>query len=51
MQPAGGLPGAEAWFRQVVSLPIYPRLTDDQVDRVCDAVGDHLARARGSEVA
>jgi dTDP-4-amino-4,6-dideoxygalactose transaminase len=34
--PAGGLPNAERVFDQALSLPLYPLLTDDQVDRVCD---------------
>ena len=36
--PAGGLPNAEEVFEQVVSLPLYPLLTDDQVDRICEIV-------------
>jgi dTDP-4-amino-4,6-dideoxygalactose transaminase len=40
VMPAGGLPGAELIFSQLLSLPLYPRLTGDQVRRVCDAVGD-----------
>ncbi|NUP48352.1 MAG: DegT/DnrJ/EryC1/StrS aminotransferase family protein [Catenulispora sp.] len=43
--PPGGLPNAEAVFEQVVSLPLYPLLTDTQVDRVCAVVGE--ARAAG----
>jgi dTDP-4-amino-4,6-dideoxygalactose transaminase len=38
--PVGGLPGADALFEQLVSLPIYPRLTNDQVDAVCTALAD-----------
>ncbi|MGN6780191.1 MAG: DegT/DnrJ/EryC1/StrS family aminotransferase [Marmoricola sp.] len=36
--PPGGLPGADALFEHELSLPLYPRLTEDQVDRVCDAL-------------
>ncbi len=36
--PAGGLHGAEAIFPQLLSLPLYPRLTHAQVDQVCDAL-------------
>lgn len=34
----GDFPVAEAIYRRSVSLPIYPDLTDDEVDRVCGAV-------------
>ncbi|MGN6131031.1 MAG: DegT/DnrJ/EryC1/StrS family aminotransferase [Nocardioidaceae bacterium] len=44
--PASGLPGADTAARQLVSLPMYPRLTDDQVDRVCDAIAVHLQARR-----
>jgi len=32
--------GADVLFGQLLSLPIYPRLTDDQVDAVCTAIAD-----------
>ncbi|MCH5670794.1 DegT/DnrJ/EryC1/StrS family aminotransferase [Streptomyces gilvus] len=35
VMPPGGLPGADALFPQLLSLPLYPALTDRQVDRVC----------------
>ncbi|KOG29405.1 DegT/DnrJ/EryC1/StrS family aminotransferase [Streptomyces resistomycificus] len=38
--PPGGLPGADALFPQLLSLPLYPHLTERSVDRVCS----HLAR-------
>jgi dTDP-4-amino-4,6-dideoxygalactose transaminase len=38
--PPGGMAGADALFEQLLSLPIYPRLTDDQIDAVCGAVAD-----------
>jgi perosamine synthetase len=31
-------PAAEMAFQQIVSLPLYPALGDDQVDRVCSAI-------------
>jgi len=40
----GSFPNADAAFEQIVSLPMYPDLTDDEVDRVADAVAS-LARA------
>jgi dTDP-4-amino-4,6-dideoxygalactose transaminase len=40
---AGPLPAAEAAAGQVLSLPMFPHLTDDQVARVCDAVRAELA--------
>ncbi len=33
-------PAAEAVSRRIVSLPLYPALRDDQVDRVCQAIAD-----------
>jgi dTDP-4-amino-4,6-dideoxygalactose transaminase len=38
--PPGGFPGADTMFDRLLSLPIYPRLTDDQVDAVCAAIAD-----------
>jgi dTDP-4-amino-4,6-dideoxygalactose transaminase len=38
--PSIGLAGADTLFDQVLSLPIYPRLTDAQVDAVCTAIAD-----------
>jgi perosamine synthetase len=32
------MPGAEALFPTLLSLPMYPRLKDEQVDAVCDAL-------------
>jgi dTDP-4-amino-4,6-dideoxygalactose transaminase len=43
--PAGGLGGADTIFEQLLSLPMYPRLTDDQVDAVCGALVDVLQPA------
>jgi dTDP-4-amino-4,6-dideoxygalactose transaminase len=40
------LPGAEAWYRRCLSLPLYPAMADDDVDRVVDA----LAAAIGVNV-
>jgi dTDP-4-amino-4,6-dideoxygalactose transaminase len=36
--PSAGLTGADALFDQLLSLPMYPRLTDEQVDAVCTAI-------------
>lgn len=36
-------PNAEQWSEQCVSVPIFPELTDAEVDRVCDV----LATAKG----
>jgi dTDP-4-amino-4,6-dideoxygalactose transaminase len=40
-----GLPNADVLFRELVSLPLYPALTDDQVDQVVAAIDS--ARHRG----
>jgi len=42
----GDYPGAEAAHREVVSLPIYPTLTDDQVHHVAEATADILRTHR-----
>jgi dTDP-4-amino-4,6-dideoxygalactose transaminase len=36
---AGGFPAAERAAREVVSLPLYPGLSERQVDRVVEAIG------------
>ncbi|HEY3557750.1 MAG TPA: DegT/DnrJ/EryC1/StrS aminotransferase family protein [Kribbella sp.] len=36
--PSAGLTGADALFDQLLSLPMYPRLTDEQIDAVCTAI-------------
>jgi dTDP-4-amino-4,6-dideoxygalactose transaminase len=38
--PPGGLAGADALSEQLLSLPIYPRLSDDQVDAVGAVLAD-----------
>jgi dTDP-4-amino-4,6-dideoxygalactose transaminase len=42
--PPGGMTGADALLEQLPPLPIYPRLTDDQVDAVCTAIADTACR-------
>jgi dTDP-4-amino-4,6-dideoxygalactose transaminase len=37
------LPAAEISAGEVLSLPMFPHMTDEQVTRVCDAVGQVLA--------
>jgi dTDP-4-amino-4,6-dideoxygalactose transaminase len=39
---AGRCPAAERIYEETLSLPIYPDLTDADVDRVCDRVRHHL---------
>jgi dTDP-4-amino-4,6-dideoxygalactose transaminase len=39
-------PGAEAVSQRNVSLPLYPALRDDQVDRVCEAIAGVSRRKR-----
>jgi len=36
------LPGAEAWYRRCLSLPLYPGMTDQDADRVVDALQEVL---------
>jgi dTDP-4-amino-4,6-dideoxygalactose transaminase len=42
-------PAAETAFQQIVSLPLYPALRDDQVDRICSAIADLGRRSAGKE--
>ena len=37
------LPGAENYYARCLSIPMYPGLADDQVQRVVDAIGDIVA--------
>lgn len=47
---AGRLPVAEAAAEEILSLPIFPHMTDGQVVRVCDAVREAMAGS-GAQVA
>jgi dTDP-4-amino-4,6-dideoxygalactose transaminase len=47
--PRGGLTGADRLFDQLLSLPMYPRLGDDQVDATCEAVADAFRSAHRGE--
>jgi len=42
----GGLPVAEGAAREILSLPLYPEMTDEQARRVASAVRDFFAAAR-----
>ena len=37
------LPGAEAYYARCISLPLYPAMTEDDVDRVVDALSETIA--------
>ncbi len=37
------LPGAEAYYRRTLSLPLYPAMADEDVARVVDALAEALA--------
>jgi dTDP-4-amino-4,6-dideoxygalactose transaminase len=43
---AGQFPAAERCFEETLSLPIYPDLSDSQVDRVSERVRAHLGGSR-----
>ena len=40
---ARDLPGAEAWYRSVLSLPLFPAMAKDDVDRVVGALAEIIA--------
>ena len=42
---SGDFPVAEKAARELLSLPMYPQLTLEQVDRVVDAIGNHFHSA------
>ncbi|MBU3728426.1 MAG: erythromycin biosynthesis sensory transduction protein eryC1 [Phycisphaerales bacterium] len=44
-------PGADAWCASVLSLPCYPGLREDEIDRVAAAVGEHLGGGGGRQIA
>jgi UDP-4-amino-4,6-dideoxy-N-acetyl-beta-L-altrosamine transaminase len=41
------LPGAEAWYARTLSLPLYPEMMDEDVDRVVDALFEVLPSLSG----
>ena len=43
----GQYPAAEACYRETLSLPIWPDMTDAEVDRVAERVRHHVLEARG----
>lgn len=43
---AGSFPFTESTASRMLSLPIHPRMTMDQVDLVCDVLGRHLETRR-----
>jgi dTDP-4-amino-4,6-dideoxygalactose transaminase len=48
--PAGGLPGADVVFDEILSLPFHQGLSDGEVDSVVAAVAASRPRARYQEV-
>ena len=47
--PAEGLPNCEAAAGRVLSLPMHPYLTDDQVHFICDVVEACVAQAAAGD--
>lgn len=51
--PADGFPGAETLFKETLSLPIYPSLSDEQVDDIIQVTetvfGDRTVHSAGNE--
>lgn len=39
---SGGLPVSEKFYSEILSLPIYPQLTEPQISKVYDAIEDFL---------
>ena len=42
------LPGADAWYENTLSLPLFPAMDEADVDRVCEAVADCIAERRAA---
>ena len=40
--PEGSFPEAESWAAEVVTLPMFPELTIDEIDRVAEVLADTL---------
>lgn len=45
--PKGSMPISEKLAREVISLPIYPELTEEQQDRIVEAVGEFFSDGKG----
>lgn len=45
----GDYPQAEKWFDQILSLPLYSAMTDEQVERVIEAVTGVVSQYRGTK--
>ena len=43
----GAFPVAEAKAKRMISLPIYPELSEQQQDRIVDAIRAYMAQQRG----
>lgn len=43
--PAGGLPGAEQYYAGCLSLPLFPQMTDDDIERVIHAMTEFAPHA------
>ena len=41
-QGLADLPGADAWYRRCLTLPLFPAMTDGDVERVVDALAEVL---------
>jgi dTDP-4-amino-4,6-dideoxygalactose transaminase len=39
---AGSLPVTEKYSREILSLPMYPELSEEQIQFVCDAVKEFM---------
>ena len=44
----GSFPVAERAAHEVLSLPLYPEMTEAQIDRVCEALRDVLGREQSA---
>ena len=47
--PADGLPASESLAREILSLPMHPYLSPEQIDYICDAVIDAVEASRRAD--
>jgi dTDP-4-amino-4,6-dideoxygalactose transaminase len=47
---AGAMPTADAVFEEILSLPLYQSLTDEELDRVCAEISDLHQPANGTAI-
>ena len=42
VSPVAALPGADSYYRRTLSLPLFPAMQDQDVERVCEKLAEAL---------